>query len=286
MMGDVTQDDYFYDDKGSRFRKYFCKKAPRVGATLTEDVFEDRAVREAVDTFSHDFAMIELGCGYARWLVTANRYLAEKGCVPRALFGVEPEPRHCCWAREAMRDNAVAEETYTIVNAAVSDADGQLYLQAVDQSIGETRDCARVWYGQRVVTSSEMPSGPPERIEPYEGRDLLMFPGGVGYVAVDTARLEDILRRLERVALLDMDVQGVEAQIICSNIDVVSQTVKRLYVGTHSKAIEENLRDALLSNNWVPRLDFSLGMTHSFEGQSFFCKDGIMYFENQGLPRW
>jgi hypothetical protein len=65
-----------------------------------------------------------------------------------------------------------------------------------------------------------------------------------------------LLRPLECVDLIDLDVQGSELDVLSAAIDEVTWKVKRLYIGTHSREIEEGLRRLLAARGWVAEFDY------------------------------
>jgi hypothetical protein len=52
------------------------------------------------------------------------------------------------------------------------------------------------------------------------------------------------------VDLLHIDIQGLELDVLDSASRLVDQRVKRLYVGTHSREIEDGLRRLLSGLGW------------------------------------
>jgi hypothetical protein len=80
------------------------------------------------------------------------------------------------------------------------------------------------------------------------------------------------------VDLVDMDIEGQELPVIQSNIQELNAKVKRLHIGTHSKEIEDGLRQLLASHGWRCLLDYTLFS----KGETPW---GIVDFEN-GVQSW
>jgi FkbM family methyltransferase len=131
---------------------------------------------------------------------------------------VEAEPTHFEWLRLHTLDNGVvpssAAGTCTLVNAAVSGHGG-------DDAFYVGRSAS--WYGQALVR--------PENI----GADADVQP-------VATVTLTSLLEPLERVDLIDIDIQGAELEVVTEAAPLLGR-VRRIYVETHSDEIDAQLPD-------------------------------------------
>ena len=167
------------------------------------------------------FTMVELGAGFGRWTVYAAAALrTSRPDVRHRLVAVEAEPTHFAWLRRHTRDHGLGRwsrgGTCRLIQAAASGSDGE-----EDFYVG---DPAR-WYGQALVR--------PENV------------GADAEVRVKTIRLSHLLRRLGFVDLLDLDIQGAELEVL-SEARSELRRVRRIYVETHSAAIDEALPDLFL----------------------------------------
>jgi hypothetical protein len=77
-------------------------------------------------------------------------------------------------------------------------------------------------------------------------------------IGVPSVSLSGILRQLDTVDLIDMDIEGEELPIVTANIKTLNQQVKRLHIGTHGKEIEAGLREVLSANGWQCTADYTL----------------------------
>src|ERR1043165_2184015 len=103
---------------------------------VSEDIFEWQAMLESVVKAREHFTMVELGCGFGRWLVFAALALRQAHpAMESTLVGVEAEPTHYRWALEHGVDNDVAMR---IIRAAVG-AEGR----EADFLVGNPEG----WYG-------------------------------------------------------------------------------------------------------------------------------------------
>ena len=154
--------------------------------------------------------------------------------IPFQLVGVEADPTHFEFLKKHFRDNDVDSAAHTLINAAVSKDDGQ-----VPFATGHARD----WYGQCIVDR-------PQDFASY----------GLDEVKVVTApaiSLRTLLRDVERVDLIDMDIQGAEFYVIAAAIDILNAKVRRMHIETHGKAIEDDLRPLLAGQNWECLNDYT-----------------------------
>jgi FkbM family methyltransferase len=188
-----------------------------IGDPLPHEAFEWMALFDAIDEASTHFTMLELGAGFGRWTVRAaaatRRYRPD---LTYRLVAVEAEPTHFEWLTLHTLDNEVRPQssagTCQLVNAAVSSLPGEEPFY-----IGNSA----AWYGQALLR--------PENV----GADASAQP-------VATVTLSSLLKRLERVDLIDLDVQGAELEVLSEAASSLGH-VRRIYVETHSEAIDQEL---------------------------------------------
>lgn len=178
------------------------------------------AVRDATGTFT----MMELGAGYGRWTLRAHDLAAAAGLTPE-LIAVEADPGHFHELQATVNGRA------TLINAAVA------------RRSGRTLFCAGgTGYGQAI---------------PRGKKTMRRWRQAGGQIRLTRATsLNQLLRPLEHVDLIDLDVQGAEAEIL-TNADL--RSVRRIHVGTHSPAIEQQLRDLFAALGWECEHDYPGG---------------------------
>lgn len=228
---------------------------------LNEEYLEWVSILESVLAARNQFTMIELGAGYGRWLVCAYGALCAANPRLKSLFvGVEAEPQHFEWMKQHFSDNDLDPGKHQLIEAAVTAEDG-----VVSFAVGHPRE----WYGQAIVDSTELNL---QRYPAAQSRQVK---------AVSLATIfRDIPHQIPYVDLIDMDIQGAEAQVIGNAEDVLSNRVKRVHIGTHSRTIEEELRKILTKLGWRCAEDhpcFSVSMTR-FGAASF--NDGVQVWLN------
>jgi FkbM family methyltransferase len=201
------------------------------------EYFEWIALLAAVEAAQQRFTMVELGAGWGRWLLRGAAAARLRGKAFR-MVGVEADPDHFEWMKVALADNSVAPADCALFHAAVAGRSGTVWFQSGNPAS---------WYGQAVID------------EAY-ARELLEK-GSVPAETVrrrETVTLEAVAAGLNAIDLLDMDIQGAEAEVVESSLHILDRKVTAAFVSTHGTEVEERLRTAFHSLGWIPVFDFRL----------------------------
>lgn len=224
--------------------------------SLSEEYFEWIDLLEAVHESSQRFTMVELGAGWGRWLMNAWGAIKQSGKMGLEilLVGVEAEPQHFAWMQQHFIDNEVPESQSRLIEAAVSTQDG-----TVNFLVGNSAS----HYGQSIVS------------RPYQGPFEVR--------EVRSVSLDSVLADIDSVDLLDMDIQGAEADVVESSRALLDARVKRVHIGTHSELVENRLRQTLGELGWHSNYDFQLkGLRVTPFGPVEF-HDGVQSWSNLRL---
>jgi FkbM family methyltransferase len=223
-----------------------------------EDYFEWITLLEAVCDADDSFTIVELGAGWGKWIVNGVAALRSCGDLPYQVVGVEAEPTHFHWMQQHLEDNDVDLRRATLIEAAVAEADG-----SVSFHVGDAAD----WYGQAIA-----------------GGDDATAPGGSrGIERVRAVCVPTVLQALKHVDLLDVDIQGAEADALEPAADALDALVKRAYVATHDRENEERLRVAFSDLGWESIYDFpGEGVSETRWGRVMF-EDGVQLWLNPKL---
>jgi len=246
-VADVEMDeDWFCDFLGVRTRSGFVDWAgvgrKPVLPPFDEEYFEWIDVMEAVTRAEGEFTMIELGAGYGRWLVRAVAALRIANPMPYRLAGVEAEPTHFQWLGEHLTDNEVDLERSWLIMAAISGDAGRVPFH-----VGNPRE----WYGQAMAQGIK-------RIGwLWNVWNVMMGRKDRTLRWVKSVTLTEILDRFEKVDLIDLDVQGAEADVLESAPAELDHKVARLHIGTHSHEIEDRLRRLFGRLGWRRLNDYA-----------------------------
>jgi FkbM family methyltransferase len=177
-----------------------------------EEYFEWIDLLEAVDSARTTFAMLELGAGWGRWTARAAAACRQRG-IKYQLLAVEAEPTHFAWLEQNMRDNEVAPENCRLIQAAIASKDGRIGFEVGSPGVS---------YGNAIGGSTE----------------------------VDAVSLDSLLKNLNEVDLIDMDVQGAELQILSAASGDLEKKVKRIRVETHNAKLHEGIMKLLRDRGW------------------------------------
>src|SRR5262249_6661140 len=152
---------------------------------------------------------------------------------------VEAEPSHFRWMREVFKDNGLDPRQHRLIEAAVSDKDGEVVFH-----VGNPQE----WWGQRFA-AGDKPDSPEtlvQRLRRLGARFLGMTgpagPAKTGLRRVRAVTLNNLLADLGTIDLIDSDIQGEEAMVFESAAALVDAQVKRVHVATHDPDGEERLR--------------------------------------------
>lgn len=243
---------------------------------LGEEYFEWMDILEAALDAPQIFTFLELGAGYGRWSSRAAAAARMLGKKPR-LGLAEAEPQHIEWLRLHMSDNGISQSEYRLYDAAVAGAPGQAMFM-VEMPPGELSDINnnRDWYGQALSWHSI----PGEVIGEYYGRPLVGLLGGWRGIEVPQITLSSILADYDRVDLIDFDTQGSEGDCIEEAVDVLTEKVRRLHIGTHSADVENRIVTTLTSAGWECLRRFDCLQENDTPLGRFAFTDGVQSWRN------
>lgn len=223
------------------------------------ELTEWQALLDALEQATGRLTVIELGAGFGRWTVHAaaaiRRYRPE---LKYRLIAVEAEPTHYTWLKQHTRANGLRRWSRAgscrLIHAAVSGEAGRERF-----FFGNPKE----WYGQTLVRPSN------------KGADAPI-------TEVRTITLSSLLRPLDSVDLIDLDIQGAELEVLREAASTLGN-VRRIHVETHFDDIDEQL-PALFeqaAGNWEQELAIPLGATVGTPlGDADFTAGGIQLWRN------
>lgn len=250
----------------------------------SEDLFEWVDVLESVCESGERFTMLELGAGWGRWLVNAAVALRQLDPArPFLLVGVEAEPTHFRWLEQHLLDNGIDPTEHTLVRAAVAPKGGRVRFQRGDSAS---------WYGQAVERDDPAArlAGPVSRFIRWS-RNSLANRLAVGPDARKVRRaravsLSTLLRPIDLVDLVDIDIQGLEAEVLEPALQELAHKVRRVHVGTHGRENEGRVRALFERLGWECRFDYTGQSRHDTPVGPVEFEDGAQSWINPVLrPR-
>jgi FkbM family methyltransferase len=240
---------------------------------FTEEYFEWIDLLEAVTTARGRFTMIELGAGYGRWLVDAVAALRRVNDIPYQLIGVEPEPTHFEWMNVHFQDNGVDMSRCQAIQAAVVDKDGWVWF-----FVGRSAE----WYGQAIAPQ---PAWRPDWFPRWIRRlGAKFFNEGIVWgervKTIKAVSLNTLLRPLDQVDLIDLDVQGAELIVLKAAPEQLNRKVRRVHIGTHGPEIEQGLRTLFRDLGWKNLNDYPCNSESSTPWGTIKFQDGVQSWIN------
>lgn len=244
-----------------------------------ENYFEWIDLLTAVAEAKEKFVMVELGAGYAPWLVCAAVALRQIDGPPCHLVAVEAEPTRFAWITKHFQDNGIDPKPHKFVRAAIvpeGSSESAWFLVGDPQST----------YGASLQPEKWVPTIISHRwvgVRATLRRAVRRFLGKQRPQMVPTITLSTLLEDIERVNLLDLDIQGAELPVLKSAISVVNKKVRRIHVGTHGTEIESGLRELFQSHQWTNVFDYASGTTTETPYGKIEFQDGVQSWLNPGL---
>jgi FkbM family methyltransferase len=238
---------------------------PALPLEMNEEYFEHIACLTAVAEAKESFAMYELGARYGRWSVMAACAMRRLGkSLPVRLTCVEAEPDHFTTLQEHFTDNGLKPAEHRLIRAVATSYDGEAYF-----TVGRHRE----WRWQHMLSDRQYAAG--EWGTSIKRENIKRLP------AVSLATL---LEGDERVDLIDMDIQNAEWHTVQAASALLDSRVRRVYIGTHSRFVENGLRNVFSSLGWFNVYDYP-GLSNWVvrPGIRVAFQDGVQYWINPRL---
>ena len=246
----------------------------------SEDV-EYAALARAISTATDTFRIIEVGAGWAPWVV-AGVHLAKKRGLNAFGIAVEADATKCSWAMQHAIDNCLKVE---LISGSPSEIAEQISEpHAADLLVINAA-------GWHTTTTLQFPEIPEEdmggAIWTLPGTDVDYRGAHLTHRDVPAIAISEIVNAARRgdylIDLLHIDVQGVEFDLLEPSAGAVQDCTRLMAVGTHSRLSEGRLQEFFLSRGWGLLIDSPckahFTMTHpTLSG--FTVQDGNQLWEN------
>jgi len=260
-------------------RTYQNYPYPRVD----EDYFEWIDLLESVVAASGSYTMLDLGAGFGKWAVraafAARQYNPKLRCH---VIAVEAEPTVYDWMRKHFRHNGIKPRWHTLLHAAVADEPGEVEFCIGGPRGGPYDRPPSAWYGQ-FLTKGNAAFGEWRPDGKYHGFKVRLHTSGWRSIRIPGVSLGSLLEKLQRVDLIDLDIEGQELASLTSVAAELDAKVKRLHIGTHSTEIEAGLRRLLAAHGWQCHADYPLSSTSETPWGPVSFENGVQSWVN---PRW
>lgn len=269
FLGTRTRAEFVRGLKGGNVEDY--PLPANFHATALEWAGALAAVNEAVD----QVCAVELGAGWAPWLVSVARAAKLRGIDKLRLVGVEGSKKHCEFMAAHFRDNGVDPLEHRLLHGVVGPRDGTAEFPVLaDPSID---------WGTAALL--ETPSGVGTGLRRRVRRLRSLLGGRADKSATEILpcfSIPTLLAPFHQVDLMHIDIQGHEFVVISAARQVMRQKVKRLVVGTHGRAIEQLLLDCMSADGWLLEAEESCLFRQS-DNRMVLERDGCQIWKNPAL---
>ncbi len=222
---------------GSRYRTSFVTALPQfdgavetyplpAGSLQGETAEFVGVLRSVLDARGGKYRMLECGAGYGTWMVNSYMAARQRGIDDIHVYGVEGDAGHFAFLQQHMSDNQIPEGRFTAFNAAIGpergSAEWPLAENAADVYGGRPLDDGADYHGRR-----------PQRT-----------------VTVPVLALRELRPPAHVGAVLQIDILGGEGELCETCIDAVTARVRRVFVGTHSRALDGQVMATFHRAGW------------------------------------
>ncbi len=282
---ELANEQFWFDYIGTRIdHRFHSVKFDMTGVTkvpvpiVDEEYFEWVDILQSASEAKDRFVVVELGAGYGRWAARACLAARQRGVADINAILVEAEPVHAEWSAQHMRNNGI--DNFRVFQAAIGRSVGktQFVVEMPDQNGASAPDA---WYGQALNWTDASHHRPTGRT--YHGFDVIDNGTGWGTINVNVLPLEQIIDGIDLVDIIDMDIQGAEGDVVEASIDLMSERVKRVHIGTHSHDVEDRIRKVMTEAGWHKVWDFSCGATSITPYGAVAFQDGVQSWLNPAL---
>lgn len=210
--------------------------APLVG-NFHGEALEWLGLLKSVRSAKGRFVAMELGAGWGPWVVAGAVAARNMGIEDSFLLAVEADPGHFEFMRQHFMDNGLNPEEHRLLQVGVGDQHGWARWPRLE---------SRNEWGSRPIPIDANGDQPPDgTISDYLGRQFSDF------VEVEIVSIVDLLKEQPRWDFVHIDVQGGEAALCQAGLQLFSERVHWLVVGTHSRTIEGTLLSMLTVDGWI-----------------------------------
>ena len=269
-------------------------RPPSLGDGMNGEVwFEAINWLAAAQDARRRYIMMTLGANYGAQAVGAYRMLQLVNPMPCTLVAVEAEPGNFAWIFDHMRDNGIDPAAHWLVPMAVSDSNQPVLFPVgapgtgSNNCVGTNAQESRKIYADLIIRD-----GDPDValrnlfISNSTGLTQPVHPGltemtEVKFVSAIT--LTDLLGPFDIVDFLEADIQQSEIIVFPPCIRLLRKKVRRIHIGTHSKAVHRSLHDLFAENRWNIVFSFEPNARHSSALGDFTLNDGVLTVKNPDL---
>jgi hypothetical protein len=237
------------------------------------DTTEWLGVLKAVLASGDSFAAMELGAGIGPWLVASTVAARLRGIDTIRLLGVEADPGRFALMVQNFHDNMIDPNEHTLICGGVGTVSGK----AKWPRIADPRNFS----GGRPIRKYG------DQQETLDNEDIKYLEGLLnGFVDVDIISFEQLLAIQPRWDLVHLDVQGTEVELCTTCLTKLSECVRYLVVGTHSRKLDGDLLALMYRAGWDLEHEKPVGFSYNKQLQTLermSRTDGVQVWRNPNV---
>lgn len=223
------------------------------------DIAEWAAALLSVVRASGTYRIVELGCGWGCWMVNMGAAARARGLAVD-LIGIEGDPGHLSNAREVLELNGFDDRQFSLHHGIAAPKPGKAIFP--DPEAGTA-----LWGGEAIF---------------YPEADTLRQAEGDKTVQVLDCKTLLELSGHRVIDLLHIDIQGAEAEFVTGNMGEMHSFVRRVLIGTHSRAIEGRLCEHFIDHGWIMEMERP-AIAPLKAGRPVIRIDGVQMWSNPAL---
>jgi FkbM family methyltransferase len=290
FLGILTDGEFLWNQAGPCGGRHVETERPTI-ASHGEGWFEAADWLASAHEARGRYVAVSLGAAFGHQLVGAWKAVQALNPLPTLLVAVEPVPENCARVRRHMATNGIDPDEHWIIQAAVA-RDNEPILFPVGgpgagSNSGAEINTARF---RRIIGDVLRRDGAAERV-----LDNMLLHNSTGIVHdlgaglsgeikfVSAVTLADVLAPIDRVDLLEVDIQSSEAEIFPSMMTLVSRKVRRVHIGTHGSDVHRMLRALFAGAGWEIVFDYWPGKHITARGPLELEWDGILTARNPAV---
>jgi FkbM family methyltransferase len=208
-----------------------CVLEPPVPGDFHAEAVEWLGLLKTVKTARSRYTAMEWGAGWAPWLVAGAIAARVVGITSSRLYGVEADPEHVASMRQHFLDNDLDPSRHVLLHAAV----------------GPEAGVAR-W--PRYPDAKNMWGARPLRHGSREDEDY-PNPSTHEFLKIKILKASELLLREPSWDMLHIDIQGWEGAVCGSCIDQMTERVRWVILGVHSRILDADLLRLFHGAGWI-----------------------------------
>jgi FkbM family methyltransferase len=194
---------------------------------------------KSVLTATERYVALELGAGWGPWLISGATAARRRGITDIRLHGVEGDPEHFSFMQTHFRDNGFDPAAHSLDNAVIGVRPGRARWPKLAVPSAD-------WGGRPLACSDEDGKfAGNAKASDYRG---LHFDE---YIDVEVLPFDSVLERETLWDLVHIDVQGGETELCSASAEMLSQRVRWLVIGLHSRKLDGDLIELFFRHGWI-----------------------------------